>query len=144
MEILAGKQHFGEYLKEKRKAMKLSQEKFGELLGVSRAVINNLEGGSQKPTVDFLIVFATELHVSLDAILLPKPVLTDAAVTDLLAVSPAEWSKEQAQEVISYIRQLEQRIQDRESDVARLQKQYDEVVSELVVIQKKLSSITKQ
>ena len=45
---------FGERFRESRKLAKLSQQKFGELLGVSRQTINAYENDRQRPTLDMM------------------------------------------------------------------------------------------
>lgn len=45
---------FGERFRQIRKAIRVNQEEFGELLGVSRQTINAYENNRQRPTLDMM------------------------------------------------------------------------------------------
>ena len=56
----------GDRLKELRKAKKLSQDKLGEIAGVSRVQINRYENGKAVPDFSTIIKIADALHASID------------------------------------------------------------------------------
>ena len=47
----------------------LSQQEFGENLGVYQAYINHLETGRRKPTIDFLLTLSHHCRKSVDSLL---------------------------------------------------------------------------
>ena len=60
---------FGRTLKELRTEKRLSQRKFGELLGVCNQTISFWESGSREPDMDTLLMIADFFDVSVDFIL---------------------------------------------------------------------------
>ena len=47
----------------------ISQEKFAEIVQLSREYINKLESGTSRPSIDVLVDIANALHVSADDLL---------------------------------------------------------------------------
>ena len=62
-------QKIGTFLKELRNEKKLTQEQFGEILGVSRRTVSRWETGSNMPDLDILIEMADYYEVDLREIL---------------------------------------------------------------------------
>ena len=58
-----------ERIAQSRKAMKLSQEKFGEIVGKSQRTVAAWEAGERSPSFDTLCVLADALGVSTDYLL---------------------------------------------------------------------------
>ena len=56
----------GRRIRTTRKESGLSQEKLGELCGISTAHIGHIERGTRIPSVEVLFRIATELHISMD------------------------------------------------------------------------------
>ena len=59
----------GGYIKRVRKAMKISQVEFGELLKSDQASISRIENGKQSISIDFLIEAAKILKVDIKSII---------------------------------------------------------------------------
>ncbi len=59
----------GRRIRTARRDHRLSQEKLGELCGVSTAHIGHIERGTRIPSVDVLFRLAIELQVSMDYLL---------------------------------------------------------------------------
>ena len=55
-------------LKTIRSKYRMSQEAFGELLGVSRSMINNYESGQSSPQIDFLLRLSELIGISIDRV----------------------------------------------------------------------------
>lgn len=56
----------GRRVREARRARRLSQEKLGELCGISTAHVGHIERGTRIPSADVLFRLAVELQVSMD------------------------------------------------------------------------------
>jgi transcriptional regulator with XRE-family HTH domain len=54
---------FGKVIRQKRRELGLSQEKMGELSGLHRTYIGQLENGKKSPTLKTLFVLAKTLHI---------------------------------------------------------------------------------
>lgn len=68
---------FNDVLKEKRKALSLTQEQVAEKIFVSQKSISNWETGSTYPDIDSLIRLAQLYDLSLDTLLLEKSELVE-------------------------------------------------------------------
>lgn len=77
----------GQRIRSARQKKNITQEKLGELCGLSTAHIGHIERGTRIPSLETAFRIATALEVSMDHLLFdaatePKPVLT--AVTSML------------------------------------------------------------
>ena len=63
----------GQRIREARKARGLSQEKLGELCGISTAHVGHIERGTRVPSAEVLFQLSTELHVSMDYLFFDSP-----------------------------------------------------------------------
>ncbi|MBR6513641.1 MAG: helix-turn-helix transcriptional regulator [Clostridia bacterium] len=71
----------GQRIRQARKDKNITQEKLGEICGLSTAHIGHIERGSRIPSLDTLFRISTELDVSVDWLLLdsvknPKNIFT--------------------------------------------------------------------
>ena len=61
--------NLGDKLIELRKENKMSQEKFAEILGVTRQTISNWENYKNYPDISTIIKISDVFHISLDILL---------------------------------------------------------------------------
>lgn len=59
----------GTKLKDARKELKLSQEKFSEIVGINRSMLARYETDAQVPNIDILVRIADALNCSIDWLL---------------------------------------------------------------------------
>ena len=57
---------FGKRLRDRRKALGMSQEEMGRMLGISKQAVSCYERGIRRPTLAVAWVFSTKLDVPLD------------------------------------------------------------------------------
>lgn len=81
-------QALGQRIRQARQSRNITQEKLGELVGLSTAHIGHIERGTRVPSLDTVYRIATELEVSIDHLLLDStqsPNQTFAALSAMLA-----------------------------------------------------------
>lgn len=61
----------GNTIRQARIDNKYTQEELAEKVGITATHLKHIESEHRKPSVDVLFALATELHLSLDALLLP-------------------------------------------------------------------------
>ena len=127
------------FIKAKRKALKMNQKDFGEYLGVTRSVINNIERGHRGPTIDFLLVLADKTDCSLDALYQVESHKGEAA--NLFTRDPQTWSGEELEHLKNYVQKIEKQVRAQQVELQQTQADYQKAVTELQSIKKKLSNI---
>jgi len=63
----------GKKIKELRKKHKLTQEQFGEMLGVTKSTIATYENDTRLPSYNVLVKMANTFGISIDSLLLDEP-----------------------------------------------------------------------
>jgi len=63
----------GKKIKEWRKKHKLTQEQFGEMLGVTKSTIATYENDTRLPSYNVLVKMANTFGISIDSLLLDEP-----------------------------------------------------------------------
>lgn len=78
-------------IKERRKQLCFTQEKFSEVIDISASSYTKIENAFQKPSLDTLIVIAKNLNLSLDYIVFgddePEKIIDQAAVESIISLS---------------------------------------------------------
>ena len=126
-------------MKAKRKELGFNQEDFATFLGVSRSVINNIERGHQKPTLDLAINMAEKLYCSLDVLLFDQK--QSESMKALFASDSVGWSSEDRNQIQNHIRQLEGQLSAQTTELKKVRSDYQKALAELKAIKKKLSKI---
>ena len=75
---------FSQRIRDIRKGLRMSQEKFGELAGVSQRTVAFWEAGDRTPSYDVLVDIANQLDVSVDYLLgrSDEPKQKEPAISD--------------------------------------------------------------
>ena len=60
---------FGERIEAARKKKGLTQEELAEIVGVSQSMINHIEKGRKKPSLDIAVALADEFGVTVDSLI---------------------------------------------------------------------------
>ena len=60
---------FGERIEAARKKKGLTQEELAERVSVSQSMINHIENGNKKPSLETAVALANELGVTLDSLI---------------------------------------------------------------------------
>lgn len=60
---------FGERIEAARKKKGLTQEELAERVNVSQSMINHIENGNKKPSLETAVALAIELGVTLDSLI---------------------------------------------------------------------------
>ena len=60
---------FGERIEAARKKKGLTQEELAERVNVSQSMINHIENGNKKPSLETAVALANELGVTLDSLI---------------------------------------------------------------------------
>lgn len=66
------KYQFGEFIYQKRKELKITQDELGRKLGVTNKAVSKWETGETLPDINLLEMLASALHVSIDELLTQK------------------------------------------------------------------------
>ena len=61
----------GRRIRAERTAKKMTQEELAEKIGITATHLKHIESEHRKPSIEVLFSLASELHISLDALLLP-------------------------------------------------------------------------
>lgn len=125
----------GQKIKEIRKQLKVTQSALGEITHTSRAVVNNIERGDQKPPIDFLVKFAEYSGVSLDRLLGVKRKSRDSSLQDLLQTPPEALTPDQIENLKEHLLRLQDEVQARDQEIAAIQKEKSEAIAKLERIQ---------
>ena len=60
---------FGERIEAARKKKGLTQEELAERVSVSQSMINHIENGNKKPSLETAVALANELGITLDSLI---------------------------------------------------------------------------
>ena len=107
-----------------RKEMKLSQEKFGELAGVSQRTVAFWESGDRMPSFSVLSDLATKLNVTIDYLLCRTDIKTKPKEKQ-----PADFNDRLRADIISQVQTLPDPALQRVSDFLAGIKARQEVAS---------------
>ena len=61
--------NFGARIEAARKKKGLTQEELAEIVGVSQSMINHIEKGRKKPSLDIAVALADEVGVTVDSLI---------------------------------------------------------------------------
>jgi transcriptional regulator with XRE-family HTH domain len=67
------RQTFGRNMRDRRKALDLSQEKLGELAGLEQSYISNVEAGTRNVSIDNIARIAHALEVQIESLFGTRP-----------------------------------------------------------------------
>lgn len=94
-------QHIGAIIRERRKPLKLTQDKLAKKLGISRASLANIETGRQRVLVHQLYSLAAELKLDPSDFLLPQGIVETKSTGAMLPL-PEGLNSSQRDQIVRF------------------------------------------